>query len=134
MEIVFDEDDKEKENVVYMITLKIAPYRKKYVYIGMTQRALKERIREHLYDKRSQVCKFIQTHEVKELEVEVLHECQFEQLLESAESYKIGTYFLKNGTLNNQKNRLINKHFKGFQKMTLATIKKCCDTLALSLV
>lgn len=28
MEIIFNENDKEKENVVYMITLKVAPYRK----------------------------------------------------------------------------------------------------------
>lgn len=134
MKMIFNEEDRTKENVVYMITLRVAPYRKKYVYIGMTQRALEKRIQEHLYDKRSQVNKFIRENEIKEFRVDILHECEFEQLLESAESYRIGTYFLEKGTLNNQKNRLINKQFKGFQKMTLATIKECCDKLALSLI
>ena len=135
MIVNFKEKDKIKTNVVYMINLYTAPYGKKFVYIGITKRRLQARVNEHLYyNTKSPVYQFIQNNNIKEIEIEILHECEYEQLLESVESYNIGKYFLKHGTQNNKKNRLLNLDLKGFQKMTLAKIEKCCNALEFSLI
>lgn len=132
---IFKDEDKDKTNIIYKINLYLAPYGKKFVYIGMTRRRLQTRVNEHLYyNSKSPVYQFIQNNNIKNIEIEILHECEYEQLLESAESYNIGKYFLKHGTQNNKKNRLINLDLKGFQKMTLTNIKKCCDALEFSLI
>ena len=124
-----NEEDKTKERVIYKVDILMKPYRKKYSYIGMTKRQLQKRINEHLTDQRSSVYQFLEEHkgQVWGIEVHILYECEFEQLLDSNESLEIGKYILKNGTKANQKNRLINKSFKGFDKLSLDQVKKCCN-------
>lgn len=125
-----NEKDKTKKRVIYKIDILLKPYRKKYSYIGMTKRELKKRVDEHLTDYRSSVCQFLEENKgnIWGIEIHILHECEFEQLLDSAESLEIGKYILKNGTRANKKNKLINKSFKGFDSLTLDNVRKCCNT------
>lgn len=127
----YNELDKTKRKVIYKIDILLKPYRKKYSYIGMTKRELQKRVNEHLTKKDSSVFQFLEEHkeEIFSIEIIVLYECEFEQLLDSVESLEIGKYILKNGTKANQRNRLINKNFKGFNSLTLANVKKCCNML-----
>lgn len=127
----YNEQDKTKKKVIYKVDILLKPYRKKYSYIGMTKRELQTRISEHLTKKDSSVFQFLEEHkeEIYSIEIIVLYECEFEQLLDSTESLEIGRYILKHGTKANQKNRLINKNFKGFDCLNLEDVKRCCSML-----
>lgn len=126
-----NEKDKTKKRVIYKIDILLKPYRKKYSYIGMTKRELKKRVDEHLTDYRSSVYQFLEENKdlIYSIEISVLYECEFEQLLDSTESLEIGKYILKNGTKANKRNRLINKNFKGFESLTLENVRRCCNML-----
>ena len=126
-----NEQDKTKRKVVYRVDIILKPYRKKHSYIGMTKRELQTRINEHLTKKKSSVYQFLEEHknEIYSIEISILYECGFEQLLDCTESLEIGKYILKNGTKANKRNRLINKNLKGFDKLTLENVKKCCNIL-----
>ena len=97
----------------------------------MTKRELQKRISEHLTKKESSVFQFLEENKdlIYSIEISVLYECEFEQLLDSTESLEIGKYILKNGTKANKRNRLINKNFKGFESLTLENVRRCCNML-----
>lgn len=130
MQVVFNEEDKVKSNVIYLIEVYVAPYRKKFIYIGLTTRQLKERVNEHL-NKGGAVYNFIRNNNIKSIKVNVLWECKYTQCLDAIESLFIGKYILKHGTRANKRNRLLNKDLKGFDKMPLKLIEKCCERLQL---
>ena len=129
MKVFITDENREKNNVIYKITCYIGSHYKEYHYIGLTKRPLEKRVYEHITNYKSAVYKFIKENNVEAIHVEVLEQCKYEQLLDSAETRAIANYILKRGTKNNQKNRLINIDLKGLDKYTLKGVKEIYNCL-----
>ena len=131
MQYIINEKDKERTNVIYLVTCFVGNHYKEYHYIGLTKRKLEQRFTEHCF-KNTAVSKFIKENNVTAISIEVLRECKYEQLLDSAETAEMCKYFLKRGTPNNQRNRLINRDFKGLTDYTLKGVKDILNCLQFS--
>lgn len=123
MEINYINSTGKETNVVYLMTF-YGKYGKKYHYIGQTSRTLKRRTWEHLHEKKDRVYKTIQEIKPKKLEVSIIEQCKYSITLETRETIAIGNYILKRGTRNNQRNRLINKLYKGWLNKTRVQIEE----------
>ena len=121
-------ENKDKNKIIYQITCCVGPHLKEYHYIGYTKRTLEKRLQEHLFTNTA-VTKFIKINDVRCVRAEVLEECEYEQLLDSAETRHIANYILKRGTKANKRNHLINIDLKGLNRYTLKNVKSIYNKL-----
>jgi len=118
MEINIKQKDLKATNIVYRLTL-ISGNNIKY-YIGRTNQTLQKRLYQHLNNKKSQVCKYLQNNTIDTIKVDILERNYFTQLLDLKETKILLRHLLKYGKKNSN---LLNKDFKGLDKMSVKDMK-----------
>jgi len=84
------EKRKYETNVVYQITMGM------FDYIGQTSRPLEMRIKEHLYNKNSEVRQFIDTNDLEEIKVKILYHLPSNKRLYNMETKTMAQYIVYN--------------------------------------
>lgn len=111
-----NKNKKYQNNVVYQINIG------EYSYIGQTSRPLIMRVREHLYDKRSEVNQFLKGSNTKEINIKILYQLPSKKKLYNTETKAIAQFILYNSKKFSYKH-LINKDFKKTDEMSIKELK-----------
>ena len=125
MQTIIDSKQKNMFNVIYKVTLYQTDKEPMY-YIGKTARELKSRLYEHTHNVKSAVYQYVKRHNIGVIKIEVIDTCKYIQQLDTKETLAIAKHIIKYGK---KKHRLVNKDFKGLDKLTMRELKELSSLL-----